>query len=251
MEKNFRHRNLCCSIRNEENTYYNTQIINVAGCSLTQLVTVYSTFIQPFSAKLTGVLGRNYPVGSGNMVIVGVPWGFESMCKVLFSFMDRAVSEKILVSRGMDNIKKFVDKDQLPAHLGGGIPDAQCLDLEGEHLPWNDPDVLSLVDRAGFEEFWAAYERDELKQFIAQIRGGARSAASPGTSGRTTTGTTPTSTAAGVVGRGVSTASFLTAFEKGDQRVDKLGGKWVPNGLVWCTSRRLQNPALRPKYTTH
>ena len=107
----------------------------------------------------------NYPERLGLCLIVGAPWVFQGVWKLIKALLDPVVASKIQFVN-CENISDFIEPDQLVKRCGGQVPDF-------EYLPVTEETRKRFADfqedTAGKEAAWSTYNKASEK-FIAETR---------------------------------------------------------------------------------
>ncbi|KAF3047556.1 hypothetical protein E8E12_010346 [Didymella heteroderae] len=61
----------------------------------------------------------NYPESLGTVLVYKAPWVFNAVWSIVRGWLDPVVAGKVSFVKNVDELQKFVPKDQIPAELGG------------------------------------------------------------------------------------------------------------------------------------
>ncbi len=75
-----------------------------------------------FTREVIAIFGGHYPMRSNSIVIVNVPWWFDTVWKIVKPLLSKETREKVSIcgqSRVKNTLLKIIDEDQLPQEYGG------------------------------------------------------------------------------------------------------------------------------------
>lgn len=102
----------------------------------------------------------HYPESLGHLFIHKAPWIFSPIWNIVKNWLDPVVASKIMFTKNVDELSKYMAKDQIPEYLGGGLK----LNLDKYDMPDGSKDEL-LKDTATRDKLQA--EREEyIQQFL-------------------------------------------------------------------------------------
>lgn len=85
------------------------------------------------------ILDKHYPERLGNMLLYRAPWYMSMLLTVVKLKLPANTRPKIInVGHGIEKLEKYVERSQLPEHIGGSYPEQLLTDLE-EKLPSFSP----------------------------------------------------------------------------------------------------------------
>ena len=61
----------------------------------------------------------NYPESLGTVLVYKAPWVFNAVWSIVRGWLDPVVAGKVSFVKNVDELQKFVPKDQIPTELGG------------------------------------------------------------------------------------------------------------------------------------
>ncbi|KAJ5107389.1 hypothetical protein N7456_004064 [Penicillium angulare] len=61
----------------------------------------------------------NYPESLGRLLIHNAPWVFSGIWKLIHGWMDPVVASKVHFTRSVNDLDKFIPRDQIPKEIGG------------------------------------------------------------------------------------------------------------------------------------
>lgn len=61
----------------------------------------------------------NYPESLGTVLVYKAPWVFNAVWSIVRGWLDPVVAGKVSFVKNIDELQKFVPKDQIPTELGG------------------------------------------------------------------------------------------------------------------------------------
>lgn len=61
----------------------------------------------------------NYPESLGTVLVYKAPWVFNAVWSIVRGWLDPVVAGKVSFVKNVDELQKFVPKDQIPKELGG------------------------------------------------------------------------------------------------------------------------------------
>ncbi|KAL3233437.1 Phosphatidylinositol transfer protein CSR1 [Nakaseomyces bracarensis] len=99
----------------------------------------------------------HYPESLGHLFIHKAPWIFSPIWNIVKNWLDPVVASKIMFTKNVDELSKYMAKDQIPEYLGGTLK----LNLDKYDMPDGSKDEL-LKDTATRDKLLV--EREELIQ---------------------------------------------------------------------------------------
>src|SRR2546421_5116291 len=61
----------------------------------------------------------NYPESLGTVLVYKAPWIFNAIWNIIRGWLDPVVAGKVHFVKNVEELEKFVPKNQIPAELGG------------------------------------------------------------------------------------------------------------------------------------
>ena len=109
----------------------------------------------------------NYPESLGNVLVYKAPWIFNTIWNVVKGWLDPVVAGKVHFAKNVDELQKFVPKNQIPKELGGDDPYEYKYPepVEGENAKTDDAAKASL--EAERQELVSKYEKT-IFEWIAE-----------------------------------------------------------------------------------
>eukprot|EP00614_Pseudopedinella_elastica_P002399 CAMPEP_0172590492 /NCGR_PEP_ID=MMETSP1068-20121228/9011_1 /TAXON_ID=35684 /ORGANISM="Pseudopedinella elastica, Strain CCMP716" /LENGTH=427 /DNA_ID=CAMNT_0013386397 /DNA_START=37 /DNA_END=1320 /DNA_ORIENTATION=- len=84
-----------------------------------------------FLKALLGLLGEHYPERARNILIINVPWGFDTLWSIIKGFIDPVTRNKIYIERGEARVRaalmELIAEAHVPKEYGGSCPQAMAL----------------------------------------------------------------------------------------------------------------------------
>ncbi|XP_061352457.1 phosphatidylinositol/phosphatidylcholine transfer protein SFH3-like [Gastrolobium bilobum] len=143
-ERTFNVKLPACSIAAKKHIDQSTTILDVQGVGFKSMNKAARDLLQ----RLQKIDGDNYPESLNRMFIINAGSGFRLLWNTVKSFLDPKTTSKIHVlgNKYQSKLLEIIEASELPEFLGGTCT---CADKGGCMLsdkgPWNDPDILKMV----------------------------------------------------------------------------------------------------------
>ncbi|GAA0150699.1 hypothetical protein LIER_09580 [Lithospermum erythrorhizon] len=138
-----------CSIAAKRRICSTTTILDVQGLGIKNFTKTVATLLSTMSR----IDNSYYPETLHRMFIVNAGPGFKRMLwPAAQKFLDAKTTEKIQVlePKSLGKLLDFIEPSQLPDFLGGScICNIEGGCLRSDKGPWNDPEIMKLVYKAG------------------------------------------------------------------------------------------------------
>ncbi|CAL1353550.1 unnamed protein product [Linum trigynum] len=161
-EKVFTYKFPACSIAAKKHIDQSTTIIDVQGVGLKQFTKTARELI----SRIQKIDGDNYPETLNRMFIINGGAGFRLLWNTVKSFLDPKTAAKIHVlgNKYQSKLLEVIDASELPSFFGGTCT---CADKGGcmrsSKGPWNDPDILKMVQNGEGKCHWRTLSGIEEK----------------------------------------------------------------------------------------
>ncbi|XP_078171520.1 phosphatidylinositol/phosphatidylcholine transfer protein SFH13-like isoform X1 [Carex rostrata] len=145
-ERAFRDRFPACSVAAKRHIDSTTTILDVDGVGFKN----FSKTAREMLLKMQKIDSDYYPETLHQMFVVNAGSGFRLLWNTVKGFLDPKTVSKIHVlgTKFHSRLLEVIDTSQLPAFLGGTCTcEGGC--LRSNKGPWNDPDVIKLVQNGG------------------------------------------------------------------------------------------------------
>lgn len=109
----------------------------------------------------------NYPESLGTVLVYKAPWIFNTIWNVVKGWLDPVVAGKVHFAKNVDELQKFVPKNQIPKELGGDDPYEYKYPepVEGENAKMDDASKATLETER--QELVSKYEKT-IFEWIAE-----------------------------------------------------------------------------------
>ncbi|KAF1966757.1 CRAL/TRIO domain-containing protein [Bimuria novae-zelandiae CBS 107.79] len=116
----------------------------------------------------------NYPESLGTVLVYKAPWVFNAIWSIIKGWLDPVVAGKVHFAKNVDELEKWVPKNQIPKELGGTDPYEYSYPepVEGENARMADPSRATLDTER--QELVTKYEKSIL-EWIAEGEAGKSS----------------------------------------------------------------------------
>ncbi|XP_020590274.1 phosphatidylinositol/phosphatidylcholine transfer protein SFH9-like isoform X2 [Phalaenopsis equestris] len=162
LEKIYRDKWPACSIAARKQIDTMTTILDVEGLSW-MYVGKLINLVQDIVIRINKIDSNNYPEILNKMFIVNAGHGFRLLWNALKGFIDPRTSAKIEVlgNAYQQTLCELIDISQLPNFLGGSCTCEIGGCLRSDKGPWNDPEILKLIQVKQVKSWNRSIQSDE------------------------------------------------------------------------------------------
>ncbi|KAJ3683120.1 hypothetical protein LUZ60_013347 [Juncus effusus] len=131
-----------CSIATKKHIDQSISILDVQGVGMKQ----FNKTARELIGRLQNIDSNNYPETLCRMYIINAGSGFRLLWNTIKSFLDPKTAAKIQVlgNKYQSKLLEAIDASELPDFLGGSCScEGGC--LRSDKGPWNDPEILKMV----------------------------------------------------------------------------------------------------------